>query len=73
MFRRVKVFRGVFAFRRIAAAYVPALQAQPQMHPGVVHLQTFFATLGLGFHVFDLIEVGTIIRHAGLRRAVQRA
>jgi hypothetical protein len=41
----VKVFRGVLVFRAVAAAHVAAFQAQSQMHPGVAHFQTLFASL----------------------------
>jgi beta-lactamase class A len=40
----VKVFRGVLIFRAVAAANVATLQAQSQMHPGVAHFQTLFAS-----------------------------
>jgi hypothetical protein len=53
------VFGGVFVPGRIAAADVAAGQAQAQVHPGVAHLQTFFATFGVGFYVVDLVEVRT--------------
>jgi hypothetical protein len=36
---------------------MPATQAQAQMDPPVAHLQAFFTTLGMRFHVFDLIEM----------------
>jgi hypothetical protein len=38
------VFRGVLIFRAVAAANVATLQAQSQMHPGVAHFQTLFAS-----------------------------
>jgi len=56
---RVKVFGGVFVLRRIAATDVAAGKAQAQVDPGVAHLQTFFASLGMGLYVVDLVEVRT--------------
>jgi beta-lactamase class A len=38
------VFRGVLVFRAVAATHVATLQAQSQMHPGVAHFQTLFAS-----------------------------
>jgi hypothetical protein len=59
----MKMFCGVFVFGRVAATDVAAAQAEAQVYPAVAHLQTFFATLGLGLYVLDLIEMSTIIGH----------
>jgi hypothetical protein len=48
MLRRVKVLGGVFVLGRIATADVAAFQAQPQMDPGIAHLEAFFTTGRLG-------------------------
>jgi hypothetical protein len=40
----MKVLCGVLVFRAVAAAHVATLQAQSQMHPGVAHFQTLFAS-----------------------------
>jgi hypothetical protein len=66
MFGGVKMLRGVFVLRGVAAANVTATQAQTQMRPSVAHFEAFFATLGLGFYFLNLIEVGAGIGHAGL-------
>lgn len=66
MFCGVKMFRGVFVLRRIAAAYVAASQAQAQMDPTVAHLEAFFAAFGLRFDFANLIEVRTAIGHVSL-------
>jgi hypothetical protein len=55
----VEVFRGVFVFRRIATADVPAYQAFPKMDPGIAHLQAFLAALAARFNLPDLSQVGT--------------
>jgi len=60
----MKVFGGVFVLGRIAAADVPATQAQAQMDPGVAHLETLFASAGVGFHIANLIGVSTAF-HVG--------
>ena len=39
----VKVLRGMFVFRAIAAADMPAGLAQTQVHPRVANLQTILA------------------------------
>ena len=51
MFGLMKVFGRVLVPGRIAAANVAADEALPKMHPGVSHLQTFFATLAARFHL----------------------
>jgi hypothetical protein len=48
---------GVFVFRIIAAADVPADQAQPQMDPGIAHLEAFFAALAAGMNVSNFAEM----------------
>jgi hypothetical protein len=53
----VEVLGGVFVFRRVAATNMAALQAQPQVHPAVTHLQTLFAALGVRRDLFDLVEM----------------
>jgi hypothetical protein len=44
MFGPVKMLRGVFVFRRIAASHMAAFQAHSEVNPGVTHLQAFFAS-----------------------------
>jgi hypothetical protein len=53
----VEVLGGVFVFRRVAATDMAALQAQPQVHPAVTHLQTLFAALGVRRDLLDLVEM----------------
>jgi len=55
----VEVFRGMFVFRRIAAANVAAAEALSQMDPGIAHLQAFFAASAARFHLSDFSQVGT--------------
>lgn len=44
----VEVLGGMLILRRVAASDVPALQAQPQVNPGIAHFQTLFTTLAAG-------------------------
>jgi hypothetical protein len=53
MLRRMTVLRG------ITAAHMPALQAKPQMYPGVSRFKALFTTLRLGRHGSNLIQVRT--------------
>jgi hypothetical protein len=62
----VKMFRGVFVLRRIAATNMATAQTKAKVNPTVTHLQAFFATLGLRLHALNLIQVGTVFRHVGL-------
>jgi hypothetical protein len=44
--RLMKMFRGVFVRRLVAAAYVPARQAESQVHPFASRHETLFASVG---------------------------
>jgi hypothetical protein len=44
----LKVFRGMFILRGVAAAYVPALHAQTQMNPRVSGLHAVFTNVDFG-------------------------
>lgn len=59
----MKVFRGVLAFRLIAAAHMAARQTESQVHPARAGRHTLFAARGSTRRdVVDLIEM-----YAGLR------
>jgi len=62
----MKVFGGVLVLGGIAAADVPATQAQAQVDPGIANLKTVFASAGVGFDVTDLIGVGTAFHGCSL-------
>jgi hypothetical protein len=51
------VFRRVLVGRRVAAADVPALQAEPKVDPGRSDAQAVLATIGARCDVADLVEV----------------
>jgi hypothetical protein len=55
----MKVFGRVFVLGGIAAADMPATQAQAQVDPGIANFETVFASAGVGFDVANLIGVGT--------------
>ena len=44
---------GVFILGRIAAANMPADQAEAQVNPGITGGQAFFTTLRMGLHFLD--------------------
>jgi hypothetical protein len=54
---------GVFVLRRIATTHVSATQAEPQVNPGVAHLQAFFTTLALRLSVFRGLNVTAGLSH----------
>jgi len=66
---RMKMCAGVAIFRRVAAPYMPALQAHTDMKPGIAGLEAFFAALGVRFNRFDVVgNMGTGgSRHSWLR------
>jgi hypothetical protein len=59
MFGRMKMLRRVLVLRRVAATDMAANHTQSQMHPGVVHFQTFFASARMRLHVLDLTDMRT--------------
>jgi hypothetical protein len=60
------MFGGVFIFGRIAAAYVSADKTEAQVDPGVAHFQAFAEDVDIGLFEFDLVQVGTFLRHRSL-------
>jgi hypothetical protein len=59
----MKMARGMFVFRIVAATDVATRQAHAQMDPGVACFQTLFAPVGIGFASDDLMEMGAIMIH----------
>jgi hypothetical protein len=55
--RLMKMLRGMFILRRVAAADVAADFTQAQVHPCVAHAQAVFAAFGAWANVSDLIQV----------------
>jgi hypothetical protein len=62
----VKMLGGMLILGGIAAPNVAAGKAHSQMDPRISALQTFFAAVGIGFYMIDLIEVRTDFRHGQL-------
>jgi hypothetical protein len=63
MLRFVKVFGGVLVLRRIAAADVPALEAQTQVNPRIAHLHALFAFVLVRLPDLNRIEMCALFRH----------
>jgi len=59
----VKVFCGMFIFGGVTAANMAADQAFAQVHPGISHLQTFFAPVSAGGDITNLIGMRTCLCH----------
>lgn len=55
--RGVEMSCGVTIFRRIAAAYVAAGQAQAKVHPRVAHQETLLAAFAAGRDFLDFLNV----------------
>jgi hypothetical protein len=55
--RRVVVLRCMFADGSIAAAYVAAFRAEPEMHPALAEFKTLFASTFLGLRDLNRIEM----------------
>src|SRR5450755_4483265 len=53
VFRRVKVFRGVFVHRIVAAADMAAFQTFAQVDPGCTDLEAVLAAVRAGLDVVD--------------------
>jgi hypothetical protein len=57
----MKVFGRVPVGRTVAATYVPALEAEAEVHPVAVHPETFLTSFRCArLHVVNMIEVCTI-------------
>jgi hypothetical protein len=54
---RMKVFRGMFVWRRVATADVPAGHAKAQVYPGGADTQAVFTAVGTGGYFLNLIEM----------------
>jgi hypothetical protein len=59
----VEVLGGVLVLGRIAAADMPADEAQAKMDPGISHLHAFLTDMSRGVAKLDLIEVGAFFLH----------
>lgn len=57
----MKVFGCVHVGRTVAATYVPALEAETEVHPAAVHFQALLTSFGRArLDIVNMIEVCTI-------------
>jgi hypothetical protein len=54
---------GVFVFRVIAASHMAAGLTQPQMDPGVAHLQAFLTAVSARRHIMEIFYMFTGFIH----------
>jgi hypothetical protein len=59
----MKVLARVLVPGRIAAADMAALEAEPQVNPGIVHFQALFAAVAAWFHFLDVLLMSTSLSH----------
>ena len=59
----VEMFGGVFVFRRIAAAYVPARKTHAKVDPRIAGFDTLFSLVLVCILYLDLIKVGAFRCH----------
>jgi hypothetical protein len=57
--RASEMLCGMLILRRVATAHVTAVHAQPQMDPGISHLQALFTAASVRRNVLNLSDVGT--------------
>src|SRR5580698_3645868 len=59
----MKMLGSMLVLGGVTAAHVAANEALPQMHPGVAHFQTLFATLAAGRYLPNFFHVRTSLLH----------
>jgi hypothetical protein len=60
MMRLAKMPSGVLVLGGVATSHVAAAQTEPEMNPGVAHLQAFFAPRAAGMDLLDFTKVSAI-------------
>jgi hypothetical protein len=60
MFYGVEMLRRVLVLRGIAATYMPADEAEPEVDPRVSHFQALLATAAVGLYISDLLQMLTL-------------
>jgi hypothetical protein len=63
MLRFVKVLGGMLVLGRVAAANMPARQAQTQVYPRIAGLGTVLTHMFIRFSDLDLIKMGACFWH----------
>jgi hypothetical protein len=66
MLRRVKVFRGVFVLRGIAATHMSAGETQAQVKPPITGFETLLATARVRFYWLDAIEMSAAVHSSSI-------
>jgi hypothetical protein len=76
----VEVLGRVLVLGRITATDMPTFKTKPQVHPGIVHLETFFATLSAGsdgqirfFDVFTNASHSSLLLAAKVTSSIKSA
>ena|SRR5690349_3652135 len=59
----MKMLGGMLVFGGVAAAYVSARQAKPEMNPAVSHLQALLTTIAVRLVVGGSLQVITCVGH----------
>lgn len=59
----VVVFGGVLVFGGIAATYMTADHAEPQVHPLIAHLEAFLTAAFVSVLVDNLVDVPAFVGH----------
>src|SRR5579875_201936 len=72
MVSSVEMFGGVLVFGGIAAADMPALQAQAQVYPGITCFQTLLTTISARRNIAYLVKVCTLLCHRNLLYDIDR-
>ena len=62
----VKMFGCVLVLGAVAATYMPAREAEPQVNPRVAHSKAFLAACGFWLHIPDLIDMLAGVRHVAV-------
>ena len=63
MLAAMKMLGGVLVLGGVAAAYVSAREAKPEMNPAVSHLQAFLTTIAVRLVVLCGLEVIACVGH----------
>src|SRR5690349_19478293 len=62
----VEMFGGMLVLGGIAAAHMPALEAQAQVYPSISNFQTILTTIRAGRDVAYFVEMRTLYCHENL-------
>ena len=60
----MEMFGGMLVLGGITAAYMPTLEAQAQVYPGISNFQTILASIGAGCDLSYLVKMTTLFCHS---------